>query len=1214
MSSDRAPGWMQWLLLPGLMVPLLLPSFSAGEPASRPTDELTHVIRLSHQERPYESLVRLENLVESTPAFVPAALMLVERAQTLGSLPALRDWFEALLVKEGPSPERWEALAETYTALGQNDKGLDAAWQAHRLDCPDWHCMQTLVSCASSPEQVAELETTLKGETPLATQLFASNSHRTSAAVEVSSVQRQRAGLAHFGLGLMTLGQPARMVQSLESFESAQPLLDSPANRAAVISYRVYVLRLLGRAEEAADLALEAESLHRTLGDRQNEVQALEDRVSSLGAQGNPQEQLGALRRLISLHHELGDSPSEVTAQLYLSSVQQVLGNLTAANDSVAEACRLNATLPRSQQTPLAPLRQAQLLFGLGQTQEALKAAEEAVLLAQTRDASPEGRQTLSRAYNTRAYIHHEQGHTEKTLQDYERALALARTDDDAYMQAILLQNQGDLLWRMGDLPTGLRRMEQALALVQQKGQAFPDRGLEWILQNNLGEYYLQTGATEPARTAFSAAQKRAIQLGDPHAQALSRLHLALVEFTQRSGDWGLDNAEQALKRFEQAGSILQTGLALTLLGRIEVAKGAHAPGIERLIQAQKLFARFQLKRYEADVWSALSQAHSATGQQAQALASLEQASTLYGELRGWMSNPALESRFFASHAHIYARQVQLLLTEQAPDAIPAALLARSFALGEEARSRSLQRWLDTTLATSLDDLPTPLVSRYRQAREKLNQARDFMSARQASLEESLALRELTPEPPETTLASGPSASVDSAATTSASDTLVSEALVDARMHQLSRLREQREEAFLDVEAEVHRALAQRLPPTGGEKLSPEALLAGVQAALMRETSAEPVVVLAFLLGPEQSYLWRVDQSSVQLRILPPEAEIADQVQNLRQSLAQSQSAVAVIQARSHKLAQTLFGDALQTLPPHARLLILPDKSLTGLPFEALTRPQSGGKKLMWLGREHAITYLTTVQALLDKAETPTVAQRSSPWEGRWLVVGDPRYDREDCGSGAQEGSLPNSAMGQFNRLCFSAQEVKGIARAHGAWLGAVRGDTVLTRERATRGNLLGADLPAYSVLHFATHGLSSSEHPIRSGLVLSRAEAPLHAQGQANVSAREDRFLDFNEIRALRLNASLVVLSACETAEGNFQAGEGIQSLAQAFRLAGSRQVMGSHWKVSDASTAQLMQAFYSQLKHAEVAEALRRARVKLMEQPEWSHPYYWAAFGLVE
>jgi CHAT domain-containing protein len=113
---------------------------------------------------------------------------------------------------------------------------------------------------------------------------------------------------------------------------------------------------------------------------------------------------------------------------------------------------------------------------------------------------------------------------------------------------------------------------------------------------------------------------------------------------------------------------------------------------------------------------------------------------------------------------------------------------------------------------------------------------------------------------------------------------------------------------------------------------------------------------------------------------------------------------------------------------------------------------------------------------------------------------------------------------------------------------------------------------------------------------------------------AVEDGLLQVYEIFNLKLNADLVVLSACKSGLGKKVRGEGLIGLTRAFMYAGAPSVVVSLWSVVDRSTASLMVKFYETLNQAgDKAEALRQAKLKMIQNPLYAHPYYWAPFVLI-
>ncbi|NCS38362.1 MAG: CHAT domain-containing protein [Microcystis aeruginosa BS13-10] len=114
------------------------------------------------------------------------------------------------------------------------------------------------------------------------------------------------------------------------------------------------------------------------------------------------------------------------------------------------------------------------------------------------------------------------------------------------------------------------------------------------------------------------------------------------------------------------------------------------------------------------------------------------------------------------------------------------------------------------------------------------------------------------------------------------------------------------------------------------------------------------------------------------------------------------------------------------------------------------------------------------------------------------------------------------------------------------------------------------------------------------------------------NPSANDDGFLTYDEILQLKLNAELVVLSACDTGRGDIT-GDGVIGLSRSLILAGTPSVIVSLWSVPDAPTASLMTEFYRnwQEKKLDKAQALRQAMLTTMKTHP--NPRDWAAFTLI-
>ncbi|MBW4458105.1 MAG: CHAT domain-containing protein [Nostoc indistinguendum CM1-VF10] len=139
-----------------------------------------------------------------------------------------------------------------------------------------------------------------------------------------------------------------------------------------------------------------------------------------------------------------------------------------------------------------------------------------------------------------------------------------------------------------------------------------------------------------------------------------------------------------------------------------------------------------------------------------------------------------------------------------------------------------------------------------------------------------------------------------------------------------------------------------------------------------------------------------------------------------------------------------------------------------------------------------------------------------------------------------------------------------------------------------------------FPIVHLTTHAQFSSD-PHRT-VILAYEKA-------INV-LKFDRLLR-NKTQADVDGIELLVLSACQTAKGNKRSTLGIAGVAA---QAGARSTLATLWLVDTDSTTQLMSEFYKELrKGVPKAEALRQAQLSLLSNPDYTHPYYWAAFVLV-
>lgn len=282
----------------------------------------------------------------------------------------------------------------------------------------------------------------------------------------------------------------------------------------------------------------------------------------------------------------------------------------------------------------------------------------------------------------------------------------------------------------------------------------------------------------------------------------------------------------------------------------------------------------------------------------------------------------------------------------------------------------------------------------------------------------------------------------------------------------------------------------------------------------------------------------RVYPTADPLDLAPAIPLFLDALQNPEKDAA---TALAPLAAR---LGQALFGPALDELPSTVkRLVLVPDGQLELLPFAALRLEENAP----WLAESYEISMAASATLWLSRRASPT-----PPPEANVLAIADPTL-RPDL----QLPPLPGARR--------EAREVlRHMASGSVGWLGA----------EATEVAFKKADFQPYGVLHLAAHGRHDPALPRaeRSAIVLA-------------AGAADDGLLQADEIRRLKLENQLVVLSACRSADGEVVDGEGATSLAQAFYAAGAATLIANLWQLEDEAARTFFGRFYRHLAAGESA-----------------------------
>lgn len=263
----------------------------------------------------------------------------------------------------------------------------------------------------------------------------------------------------------------------------------------------------------------------------------------------------------------------------------------------------------------------------------------------------------------------------------------------------------------------------------------------------------------------------------------------------------------------------------------------------------------------------------------------------------------------------------------------------------------------------------------------------------------------------------------------------------------------------------------------------------------------------------------------------------------------------------SNTIYNKLFpSEEIQNLIKDKTVTIIPDSYLSFLPFEALS---TNSDRTSYLIRDTEIHYLYS-NSFLENTKREALSNSKS------LAIAPVNFKNKN-----------------LTTLSNSEQEVNSMQDYYSG--------TVLSNTEATKGNFINA-LSSNNIIHIASHANAQDK------------TSPWIAFNDENITL-EELYLTQN-------NASLVVLSGCNTSVGEQEIGEGVMSLARGFFYSGSQSVISSLWSIDDRSTSEITSNFYKNLSEGQTkSKALHNAKLAYLDNHSLSEasPYYWASLILL-
>jgi CHAT domain-containing protein/Tfp pilus assembly protein PilF len=922
-------------------------------------------------------------------------------------------------------------------------------------------------------------------------------------------------------------------------------------------------------------------------------------RLHATGTHDAMKAALRPLEEAVALWQSVGDRRLQSGVLGRLAEIQNQLGNPRAGLDYGQRALRLvEEAGDHGREADLRNIVGASCFY-LQQWSEAVPHFERALALHRAAGYLP----GVAEALHNLATVRDSRSEVSAALETYREALGILHELGDREKEASVLNAIGGALIAAGEPQAAYESLTAALAI----RRGLKDRRLLAHSLHNVGALEHGLGRIREASTRLNEALTMWRAIGDTNGEGTTLTWLARV--AQAAGQRqralelvkaGLERSRAAGNRYGEAAALLLSAqlsrevgrqatarthaesalticramdiprcesFVLTELGRVETAGGAFEEA------AGHLRAALAIQRATSDAAGqilstvALARLEEARGDEPAARAHAEVSIGLIEAMRGQLTDLRHRASLLAARYDAFELAIQLSMDMhgKAPDAGHAA---RAFEMNERSRARTLLDLLAEAGANIGQGVDPELLREERRLQQQLN---------------ALDTRRLL--------------GIDRPGKKAVADSLGAET----------------ERVRLALE-ELRRQIRTRSPQYAGLTM-PQPITSEV---LQHDVLDDDTVLLQYSLGTRRSYLWAIDRRAIRSFTLPAKAEI--EAGRVRQLLPFSGA-----RSRRREAERALEELSRHVLGPvgalHARrVAIVADGALQFVPFAAL--PIDGKPLIDRAEIVHLPSATTLAMLRRDHTRRSPAAKLVAVFADPVLSVADARVSaapprRRSAGTARTATAdttepppaAPGSALARIaretgisrlDRLPFTRREARLIAALAGPSNASIALGFDASRDRALTGGLDG-----FRIVHFATHGLVNDLHPDLSGLVLSLVDQ----QGRP-----QDGFLRLQDIYNLRLDADLVVLSACRTALGEEIRGEGLVGLVRGFMYAGSARVVASLWDVRDEATAELMRRFYAAMIRDGLAPAaaLRVAQLSMAQHPRWHAPYYWAGFVL--
>ncbi|ACC84970.1 CHAT domain-containing protein [Nostoc punctiforme] len=965
--------------------------------------------------------------------------------------------------------------------------------------------------------------------------------------------------------------------EALQTFQKLLPILRTNGNEkieAMTLNVigRIYVN--LGYYPQALTACQQALALVKQIGEKAEEGASLNNIGNIYNSWGQSAKALEFYQQALTISKQIDDKLLEGLSLNNIGTVYSSWGEYAKALEFYQQALVIYKQVGNKMEEATTFNNIGNIYNSWGEYTKALEAYQQALAIVKQASNKVGEASTL----NNIGLTYNSQGNYNKALELHQQALAILQQLDNKREEATTLSAIGLAYNKQGQYVKAVEFHQQALTIFKHIGNKWG----EAATLNNIGDVYRNLGEYTKALGLFQQASAIFKQIADQAGEGTTLNNIAFVYNNQGQYAKALAAYQQALAIRKQINQKALVGESLNNIGSVYDNLGQSDQALKFYQQALAIFKQIGSKAGEGKSLNNIAFIYNNSEQYDKALKFYQESLTILQQI----GDKAGEGKTFHNIGEVYQRQRQyikafkiyqesLSIFKQIGDKAGEGITLNNiggvyYNQGEYAKALEFhQEALAIVKQVGDKAAEGTYLNNIGSAYEKLGQYDNAEKTLFTAIEIWEDLRK-------------------NGLTDAHKISIFEKQAETYRFLQKALIAQNKINSALEVSDRAKsRAFIELLASKQLEKPNP--LLNIKPLALQQIKNVAKVenatLVQYSIIGNEALYIW----------VIKPTGEIAFEQVDLKKSLNTSLENLVInnrktlgvrsrgikVEPKSggnqkqqlQKLYEILIKPIAQYLPKdsNARVIFVSQESLFLVPFPALQDEQGE-----YLIDKHTILTVPAIQVLDLTTKQKHNLNKSAK---DVLVIGNPIMPKIPI-TNEQLSSLPGAET--------EAIQIADLFKTK-AIIGSKATETAIVPKMSKA-----------RIIHFATHGLLDDFKGF--GVPGAIAFAP---------SNQDDGFLTSGEILDMKLNAELIVLSACNTGGGNIT-GDGVIGLSRSLITAGVPSVIVSLWDVNDNSTAFLMSEFYDHFQqNPDKAVALRKAM--LTTKKRYTNPLYWAAFTLI-